>query len=135
MGALSDGTTRNNLVGNATGSGTASTGTVGAAGFTGAATAPIASGNIGMQVGVQPTHLSQQEVQAQNDFADALLGNKQWMASQQDVQIPMQPQVVPVVQQPLGATAPVVETAPVAINYTQDPRLANNAWSDGRWYG
>ena len=134
---VSSGATPNRLAGYPLQQGTMSTGTIGAAGFTGAATSPVAAGDMGAQVGTVPTHITQADMTAQNAFADALLRNKQSMPMQQEnnMQPQIQPQVTPAIQQPLGATAPVVETAPVAINYTQDPRLANNAWSDGRWYG
>ena len=131
------GATLNRLAGYPAQQGTMSTGTVGAAGFTGAATSPVASGTMGNQVGVVQPQMSQADMTAQNAFADALMRNKQSMRVQQNpyFQTPAQPQMTPVTPQMLGATAPVVETAPVAIDYTQDPSPAGNAWSDGRWYG
>lgn len=133
-----DGTTLNRLAGySSVRGGTMANGTPGAAGFTGSATSPVATGNIGAQVGVVQPRLSQADIDAQNTFADAVLRNKQGMPgqSQQYFQQPAQPQMTPVTTQMLGATAPIVETAPVAINYTQDPQPSHNAWIDGRLYG
>jgi hypothetical protein len=132
------GTTLNRLGGyDSVSGGTMANGTPGAAGFTGSATSPVAAGSIGAQVGVVQPRLSQADMDAQNTFADAVLRNKQGMPGQpqQYFQQPAQSQITPVTPQMLGATAPVVETAPVAIDYTQDPQAARNAWIDGRLYG
>lgn len=131
------GTTLNRLGGYPMQQGTMSTGTVGAAGFTDAATSPVAAGNMGTQVGVVQPRISQADMAAQNAFADALMRDKKSMPVQQNpyFQTPAQPMTTPTTPQIPGATAPIVETTPVAIDYTQDPRPASNAWSDGRWYG
>ena len=134
---VSSGVTPNRLAGYPMQQGTMSTGTVGAAGFTGAATSPVAAGNTGTQVGVVQPRISQADMAAQNAFADALMRDKKAMPVQQNpyFQTPAQPMTTPTTPQIPGATAPIVETTPVAIDYTQDPRPASNAWSDGRWYG